>query len=64
MHTTEARREGSDARQPDRDVLGAALDSAMAESQYRTAAASVAREMSVMPPAADHIANLEAAARI
>jgi UDP:flavonoid glycosyltransferase YjiC (YdhE family) len=44
-------------------ALGAALDRVLAGNGYRTAAASVAREMSVMPTAADHVRKLEAMAR-
>ena len=45
-------------------ALGSALDSVVAGSRYRTAAASVARAMSLMPTAADHVPTLEAAARV
>jgi UDP-N-acetylglucosamine transferase subunit ALG13 len=43
-------------------ALGSALDGVMADAQCRTAAGSVAREMSLMPTAADYVATLEAAA--
>jgi UDP:flavonoid glycosyltransferase YjiC (YdhE family) len=43
--------------------LGAALDRLLASGGYRAAAASVARELSLMPTAADHVAMLEATAR-
>jgi hypothetical protein len=44
--------------------LGAALDRVVTDDGYRTAAASVAREMSVMPTAAEIVPKLEATARI
>jgi UDP:flavonoid glycosyltransferase YjiC (YdhE family) len=43
--------------------LGAALDRVLAEEGWRTAAAAVARDLSVMPTAADHVPGLEAAVR-
>ena len=46
------------------ESLGSALDRVLADDGCRTAAASVAREMSLMPPAADHVPQLEATARI
>jgi hypothetical protein len=44
--------------------LGSALDRVVADDVCRTAAASVAREMSLMATAADHVPALEALARI
>ena len=44
--------------------LGSALDRILADDRCRTAAASVAREMSHMPTAADYVPKLEAMARI
>ncbi len=45
-------------------ALGSALDSVVADARCRTAAASIAREMSLMPTAADHVTTLEAAAPV
>jgi MGT family glycosyltransferase len=45
-------------------ALGSALDSVVADAQCRTAAASVALEMSLMPTAADLVPALEAAAPV
>lgn len=44
-------------------ALGSALDRALVDGACRAAAASVAREISLMPTAADHIPMLEALAR-
>jgi hypothetical protein len=44
-------------------ALGSALDRVLADDTCRTAAASVAREMNLMPTAADSVALLEATAR-
>jgi UDP:flavonoid glycosyltransferase YjiC (YdhE family) len=43
--------------------FGDALDRVLADDGCRTAAASIAREMSLMPTAADHVSRLEAVAR-
>ncbi len=52
-----------DENERDATSLGAALDHVVADGRCRTAAESVAREMSLMPTAADHIPGLEAVAR-
>ncbi len=50
-----------DERTP--SLLGSALDRILAEGGYRSAAASVAREMGTMPSASDHVPMLEILAR-
>ncbi|MEO6627103.1 MAG: glycosyltransferase, partial [Aquihabitans sp.] len=42
--------------------LGSALDRVLSDDAFRTASASLAHEMSVMPTAADHVPTLEALA--